>query len=65
MQFKHNSDKMELDEDTIFSTVLVLMIAGYETTGRTLSFTGYTYSLNILMFRQNFRQTGEHFQIIT
>ena len=46
MRFDHNIKKIELDEDTVFSTALILMVAGYDTTGMMLSFMGYFLSMH-------------------
>ena len=44
MKLEHNKTKLELDEDILVSTALILLVAGYDTTGMTLSFMGYYLS---------------------
>ena len=42
---KKSTDKEMFDEDTIVSTAMVLLVAGYDTTGRTwMVFLIYTFS---------------------
>lgn len=43
---KKSTDKEMFDEDTIVSTAMVLLVAGYDTTGMTLSFLSYQLSKN-------------------
>eukprot|EP00088_Acartia_fossae_P003776 TRINITY_DN11613_c0_g1_i3.p1 TRINITY_DN11613_c0_g1~~TRINITY_DN11613_c0_g1_i3.p1 ORF type:complete len:541 (-),score=132.78 TRINITY_DN11613_c0_g1_i3:63-1655(-) len=46
MQFKHSAKNKQFDEDMIIATSLVLLSAGYDTTGMTLSFLGYELGKN-------------------
>ena len=46
MKLEHNKKKLEFDEDIIVSTALILLVAGYDTTGMTLSFMGYYLSMH-------------------
>ena len=41
MQFKHHAKNKQHTEDVIVATSLVLLVAGYDTTGMTLSFLAY------------------------
>merc|ERR1719334_1001990 len=46
MMFSHSSNVKELDERTIIATAMVLMVAGYDTTGMTLAFASYELAKN-------------------
>ena len=44
MKFEHNKKKATLSEDTVVATAMVLLIAGYDTTGMTLAYLSYFLS---------------------
>jgi len=47
MTFQHEkTGKVTMDEDTVVATALVLLVAGYDTTGMTLSFLAYNLAKN-------------------
>jgi len=46
MQFTHHVKQKQFNEDIIVATSLVLLVAGYDTTGMTLSFMGYELGKN-------------------
>jgi len=46
MQFNHQANKKNMDEDTIVATAMVLLVAGYDTTGMSLAFMAYYLSKN-------------------
>ena len=47
MAFQHEkTGKVTLDEDIVVATALVLLVAGYDTTGLTLSFLAYNLAKN-------------------
>ena len=46
MHLKHSAKNKHFDEDTIVATSLVMLVAGYDTTGMTLSFLSYDLAQN-------------------
>ena len=46
MKMKKTGRRKQLDEDNIVATAMVLLVAGYDTTGMTLSYMAYQLSIN-------------------
>merc|ERR1712013_520312 len=45
-KFAHNKKKAEISEDEVVATALVMLVAGYDTTGMTLTYLAYAMSQN-------------------
>lgn len=46
MKFVHEKKHKEIDEETIVATAMIFLVAGYDTTGMTLSYLSYAMSKN-------------------